>query len=38
MYVDNVAEVIQQAFPNSPLVDRLDGLNAILLPREEAKR
>lgn len=38
VYVDNVAEVIQQAFPNSPLVDRLDGLNAILLPREEAKR
>ncbi|KAI5477102.1 serine-type endopeptidase [Pseudohyphozyma bogoriensis] len=35
VYVSNVAEVIAQAFAGTPLVDKLDGLNSILVPREE---
>lgn len=38
VYVENVAQVIREAFAGQPIVDRLSGLDEVLVPLEEAKR
>lgn len=38
VYVENVAQVIKEAFAGSPIVDKLDELNSVLVPLEEAER
>ncbi|GAA5876394.1 hypothetical protein JCM1840_006010 [Sporobolomyces johnsonii] len=38
VYVENVGEVIKQAFAGQPIADRVDELRDILLPREESRR
>ena len=38
VYVENVAQVIEEAFAGQPIVEKLSGLNEILRPLEEAKR
>ncbi|GAA5872748.1 hypothetical protein JCM16303_006818 [Sporobolomyces ruberrimus] len=38
VYVENVGEVIQQAFEGQPIASKVDALRDILLPREESRR
>ena len=38
VYVENVAQVIKEAFAGTPIVDKLDELNSVLVPLEEAER
>ncbi|GAA5829245.1 hypothetical protein JCM11251_004981 [Rhodosporidiobolus azoricus] len=38
VYVENVGEVIREAFAGQPIADKVDGLRDVLLPREEARR
>ncbi|GAA5935616.1 ATP-dependent Lon protease PIM1 [Sporobolomyces koalae] len=38
VYVENVGEVIQQAFEGQPIAAKVDALRDILLPREESRR
>ncbi|KAM0788230.1 hypothetical protein ACM66B_001384 [Microbotryomycetes sp. NB124-2] len=38
VYVENVAQVIQEAFAGQPIVEKLSGLDEVLVPLEEAKR
>ncbi|GAA5953274.1 hypothetical protein JCM21900_004471 [Sporobolomyces salmonicolor] len=38
VYVENVGEVIKQAFAGQPIANRVDELKDILLPREESRR
>ncbi|ORY88801.1 Lon protease C-terminal proteolytic domain-domain-containing protein [Leucosporidium creatinivorum] len=38
VYVENVAQVIEEAFEGHPIVEKLGGLNEVLRPLEEAKR
>ncbi|KAK4050081.1 ATP-dependent Lon protease pim1 [Microbotryomycetes sp. JL201] len=38
VYVENVAQVIREAFAGQPIVDKLSGLDEVLVPLEEAKR
>ncbi|GAA5957157.1 hypothetical protein JCM3765_005423 [Sporobolomyces pararoseus] len=38
VYVENVGEVIQQAFEGQPIASKVDALREILLPREESRR
>lgn len=36
VYVENVGQVIAEAFKGTPIVDKLDGLREVLVPLEEA--
>lgn len=38
VYVENVAQVIREAFQGMPIVERLSGLDEVLVPLQEAKR
>ncbi|KAK4058298.1 ATP-dependent Lon protease pim1 [Microbotryomycetes sp. JL221] len=38
VYVENVAQVIKEAFADQPIVEKLSGLDEVLVPLEEAKR
>ncbi|GAA5887332.1 hypothetical protein JCM6882_002495 [Rhodosporidiobolus microsporus] len=38
VYVENVGEVIKEAFAGQPVADKVDALRDILLPREESRQ